>query len=324
VTEALIPLLTSTSPEAKANLPQATGDWLDDDLQLALYICYELHYRGFADVSAARGWEWDPALLEARAHWEKVFLDGVEAELTTVPSVDEQIEGLLIEPVHGTGVSHHLLSDGERWQAREYLVHRSLYHLKEADPQAWVIPRVHGPAQAALVAVEYDEYGAGRAEDTHSHLFARMMADFGLNTDYGCYLDAVTGHSLAVVNLMSAFGLHHAYRGALIGQFARVEITSSPSSRRLAEAFAALGAGRDGTRFYREHIEADALHEQLIRHEVVETLIRDEPELEKDIAFGLAASGLVDERLGAHILGCWEESRSSLRRPLPDAPTPEE
>jgi hypothetical protein len=317
ITEGLTGLLLR-SPDSEVSLPRATGDWLDEDLQLALYLCYELHYRGFAEVSAA--WEWQPGLLAARADLEKVFLAGVEDELGQVPSVHEQVESMLVEPVHGTGVSYHLLERGERWQAREYLVHRSLYHLKEADPQAWVIPRLHGAAQAALVAVEYDEYGAGRPEAVHSQLFARMMADFDLDADYGGYTDAATGHSLAVVNLMSLFGLHRSHRGALVGQFARVEITSSPGSRRLAEAFAALGAGADGTAFYQEHIEADALHEQLIRHDVIDTLLRDEPQLEADIAFGLAASALVDDRLGSHVLGCWKQSRSSLRKPLPDAP----
>jgi hypothetical protein len=319
MTEALGSLLTS-APHDHVRLPAPGRDWLDEDLQLALYMCYELHYRGFAEVPAAWGWEWDPGLLAVRAGLEKTFLDGVRSELATVPSMSGQIEAMLIEPLDGTGVSYHLLRHGQRWQAREYLAHRSLYHLKEADPQAWVIPRLHGPAQAALVAVEYDEYGAGRPEAAHSQLFADMMADFDLDPGYGAYVDAATAHSLAVVNLMSLFGLHHAHRGALVGQFARVEITSSPGSRRLAQAFAALGAGPEGTRFYREHIEADALHEQLIRHEVIDTLIRDEPELEADIAFGLAAGALVDDRLGAHLLSCWKQPRSSLRTPLPDAP----
>ena len=34
---------------------------VDDDLQLALYLCYELHYRGLPGVDER--WEWDPALL---------------------------------------------------------------------------------------------------------------------------------------------------------------------------------------------------------------------------------------------------------------------
>ena len=36
----------------------------DDDLQLALWVMYELHYRGFDGV--ADGWEWDPDLLRLR------------------------------------------------------------------------------------------------------------------------------------------------------------------------------------------------------------------------------------------------------------------
>jgi hypothetical protein len=317
LTEALFAALTSV-PDAAVKVPRPGAIWLDDDLQLALYTCYELHYRGFEGVSA--GWEWQPELLAARAGLEEVFMAGVQDELGEVHPVHEQVEAMLVEPVHGTGVSYRLLERGQRWQAREYLVHRSMYHLKEADPQAWVIPRLHGAAQAALVAVEFDEYGSGRADAAHSRLFAEMMADFDLDPAYGCYLDAVTGHSLAVVNLMSLFALHRAHRGALIGQFARVEITSSPSSRRLAEAFAALGAGPAGVRFYEEHIEADALHEQLIRHDVIDTLLREEPALETDIAFGIAASALVDDRLGAHLQRSWDQSSSSLRTPLSDAP----
>src|SRR5205085_7444840 len=41
----------------------------DDDLQLALYLCYELHYRSFAGVDD--GWEWDPSLLAFRRRLER-------------------------------------------------------------------------------------------------------------------------------------------------------------------------------------------------------------------------------------------------------------
>ncbi len=35
----------------------------DEDLHLALYCCYELHYRGFEGVDDR--WEWEPSLLRA-------------------------------------------------------------------------------------------------------------------------------------------------------------------------------------------------------------------------------------------------------------------
>lgn len=295
------------------------GDPMGEDLQLALYLCYELHYRGFAGVAGE--WEWEPSLLALRARLEERFLEAMRAELGPVPDLHDQLEELLIEAPTGSGPSYFLLEQGERWQAREYLALRSLYHLKEADPQAWVIPRLHGRSQAALVAIEYDEYGGGHPQRVHSRLFAEMMRDLDLDTAYGAYVAASPAQALAVVNLMSLFGLHREHRGALVGQFAGVEITSSPGARRLTEALGRLGAGESGTRFYREHIEADAVHEQLVRREVIGALLDDEPELEQDVAFGLAASGLADQRLGEHAVAKWRERRSSLLVPLADAPS---
>ena len=44
--------------------PPVEGDPLaDDDLQLALYLCYELHYHGLDGVDER--WEWEPSLLAA-------------------------------------------------------------------------------------------------------------------------------------------------------------------------------------------------------------------------------------------------------------------
>ena len=49
------------------------------DVQLALCVCYELHYRGFAGVDA--GWEWNPSLLHLRARLEQAFLSAVGDEV---------------------------------------------------------------------------------------------------------------------------------------------------------------------------------------------------------------------------------------------------
>ncbi|MFJ9523082.1 iron-containing redox enzyme family protein [Kitasatospora sp. NPDC101801] len=297
--------------EAALRPVPAEQDCWSEDHQLALYLCYELHYRGFAAVDA--DWEWHPAQLRLRRALERPFLAELRARTGDRPSLHELLEQLLVEPVDGSGPSYFLLEEGMRRQAQEYLMHRSLYHLKEADPQAWVIPRLVGAAQAAYVAVEFDEYGAGRAERAHSLLFAEMMADFGLEPTYGHYAEVAAAPALAVVNLMSLFGLHRALRGAAVGQFATVEITSSPGSARLAKAFERLGAGPAGTLFYREHVEADAVHEQLVRHGVIRELLLSEPELEDDIAFGIAATGLVEDRFAAHLLEHWRRGDSSLR-----------
>ncbi|MFD3920011.1 iron-containing redox enzyme family protein [Streptomyces sp. NPDC058595] len=291
------------------------ADPYGEDLHLALYLCYEQHYRGFAGVDPA--WEWAPALLGLRAGLERRFLHALRQDTEDRPcAADEAFAGILAEPVDGVGLSHFLRDEGELWQLREYAAQRSLYHLKEADPHLWVVPRLRGRAKAGMVAVEFDEYGGGRAERMHSRLFADLMTDLGLDTTYGRYVDAATAETLASVNLMSVFGLHRALRGALVGHFAAVEVTSSPASHRLAQAMRRAGAGDAAVHFYAEHVEADAVHEQVVRRDVVGGLLADEPWLEADVAFGVAATDLLDTRVGERTLAAWHDGRSSLRTPL--------
>ena len=298
------------------------ADPYGDDLQLALYCCYELHYRGFAGVADDR--EWEPGLLAFRREMERVFEAALRADVPaadgSLDAVTETLDALLVEPVEGRGPSWHLRRDGELWQLREYVAHRSLYHLKEADPQAWVIARLDGPAKAALVTVEHDEYGAGDPDRMHARLFADMMAALGLDTAYGHYLDAAPAATLAEVNFMSLCGLHRRLRGALVGQFATVELTSSPGSERLVRAMRRLGCPEEAIAFYDEHIEADAVHEQVVRRGVIAPLLAAEPEVAADVVFGIRGSGFLADRLGDLLLAAWAENRPTLRAPLPDAP----
>ncbi len=150
----------------------------------------------------------------------------------------------------------------------------------------------------------------------HQQLFADLMVAAGLDSAYLGYLDAVPAESLASVNLMSLFGLHRELRGAAIGHFASTEITSPPGSRRLVEALQRMGAPAPCVRFYAEHVEADAVHEQVVRVDVVGELVAAEPHLDRDVVFGIRARDFVEDRLAAHLMDCWTTGRSSLRRPL--------
>ncbi|MEU8946079.1 iron-containing redox enzyme family protein [Streptomyces sp. NPDC048489] len=311
---------TGQSPEYEPETVLTADIW-GEDVQLALYVLYELHYRGFEGVADER--EWDPDLLRMRRDLETRFLGALRAALTGAPrTAEEAFAPLLVEPVDLSGsLSHRLEATGELWQLREYAALRSLYHLKEADPHVWVIPRLTGRAKAAMVSIEYDEFGAGRPDRIHARLYADLMDDLGLDPRYGRYLNQAPAVLLATVNLMSLFGLHRALRGALVGHFACVEVTSSPSSRRLAKAMRACGAGPAAEFFYAEHVEADAVHEQIVRREVVGGLLADEPGLEEDIAFGCAATVFLEEQLTAYIEGAWDQGRSTLYAPWPEGDT---
>ncbi|MFD0069318.1 iron-containing redox enzyme family protein, partial [Streptomyces sp. NPDC127574] len=177
---ALSSLHTGRPPAYEPETVQDSDPW-GDDLQLALYLLYELHYRGFEGVDDNR--EWDPDLLRLRQEMEARFLQALQSDLADGPrTVQDAFDPLLLEPVDlSDSLSHQLEVAGENWQLREYAALRSLYHLKEADPHVWVIPRLTGRAKAAMVAIEYDEFGAGRADRIHAQLFAELMDDLGLD-----------------------------------------------------------------------------------------------------------------------------------------------
>jgi hypothetical protein len=314
---ATLPLEADTPLDA-AGLPRPADPIADLDLQLALYTCYELHYAGFEGVDER--WEWAPELLGFRAAIEAIFESAVdEVTPSTDPaelaSVGESLQAIVAED-GGPPLSRYLETQGTREQVLEHVVHRSPYQLKEADPHSWAIPRLTPAPKAALLEVQFDEYGGGRADRMHSVLFAKTMRGLGLDDTYGAYLELVPGVTLAGVNLLSGFGLHRRRRGALVGHLAAFEMTSSIPNRRYGNAMRRLGYGKAVTDFYDEHVEADAVHESIAAWDLAGGLARDEPDLAGDILFGARALLALEARWAEHLMGCWEAGGTSLRRPL--------
>lgn len=296
--------------------PPADMDPYGEDLQLTLHTCYELHYQGFDGVEPE--WEWDPRLLELRARLERIFLTALRADVDGGDDIEAELERLLLAPAESDGgdtadIATYLRENGQWWQVREYFVHRSIYHHKEADPNAWLIPRLRGQAKASLVAVEFDEFGGGRGDRVHARLYADLLAAAGLDDSYLHYLDVVPAPMLTLVDMMSLFGVHRGLRGAAVGHFAAVEITSSPASRRLTEALRRFDADPACLLFYLEHVEADAVHEQVLRRDVIGDLLAREPELAASMVFGIQATELLENRFTDYVLDCWGAGRSSLR-----------
>lgn len=291
----------------------------DDDLQLGLWTCYELHYAGFED--AEPGWEWDPELMS----WTRALEARFESALRNCVAVFPTPAGdpiasrlrALIDADSGPQLARYLQSGATVEQFREFVTHRSIYHLKEADPHSWAIPRLRGKAKAALVEIQSDEYGSGSASRMHSELFRTTMRGLGLSDSYGHYLNRVPGVTLAVSNLMSYFGLHRQHRGALVGHLAAFEMTSSAPNRRYGKGLRRLGGDAATTQFYDEHVTADALHEQLAAHDLCGSLVADEPELANDILFGAACALHLDSLFAGHLLRCWATEASSLRTVAP-------
>ncbi len=298
---------------------EVTDPLADDDLQLALYFCFELHYRSFSGVDPA--WEWDPTMLSLRAAFERIFFAALEQAVPFGEPIDPATVGdelfRLEEGDEGVSLSRHLETQAGVEEFREFVVHRSPYQLKEADPHSWAIPRLSGRAKSALLEVQSDEYGGGRAERMHSTLFAKTMRALGLRDGENDYLGYIPGPTLATVNLMSALGLRRQRRGAIVGHLAMFEMTSAQPNRRYGNALRRLGFDPEATDFYDEHVEADAVHENIAAYDLAGGLARDEPEVADDILFGARALLYLEDRFARHLLAAWERGETSLRRALP-------
>jgi heme oxygenase-like protein len=290
----------------------------DDDLQMALYLCYELHYATLDGVDDRL--EWSPVVLMLRAVLEREFARSLHALLPDdggrgCEQLGEELQRLVRED-DGPPLSRYIQTRATHREVLEHVVHRSAYQLKEADPHSWAVPRLHGAPKAALVEIQADEYGGGRPERMHSVLFAKTMRGLGLDARYGAYLARLPGITLATVNLMSWFGLHRRLRGALVGHLAVFETTSSGPNRRYADGLRRLGFGPEVTDFYDEHVEADAVHESIAVWDLADGLARSEPELADDILFGARALLALEARWGSHLLSAWARGESSLLLPL--------
>jgi hypothetical protein len=315
------------------------GDALDDDdLHLALYLLYELHYGfdGIDDGGDAGGHdtgdhdtgdhdtrgdasghvhdlEWSPALLAFRAALERTFEGALRRAIHTAPF--EDIRAAIRDAISGDdgpSLSAAMARAGTLAELREFAVHRSAYQLKEADPHTWAIPRLRGDAKAALVRIQTDEYGLGDTAGMHSSLFADTLRCLGLDHRPNAYLDALPGTTLATVNLVSMFGLHRRLRGALVGHLTVFEMTSVVPMSRYSAALDRLGVAASGRAFYDAHVTADAVHQVIALDQLAAGFVRDEPAQANEVLFGTHAVLLVERRFARHLLESWADGESSL------------
>ncbi|MFC0624629.1 iron-containing redox enzyme family protein [Kribbella deserti] len=286
--------------------------WQDEDFQLALWCCYELHYRGFEDVPPEA--EWDLAVLAFRAELEQPWLDWLRGSFAPVGITSEPASRQLRELIdndNGPSLAKYLHRHATKQQFREFVLNRSVYQLKEADPHSFGIPRLDGVSKAALVEIQADEYGGGRPERMHAELFRSTMRWLGLNDTYGHYVPEVPAVTLAVSNVMSLFALHRQWTGALLGHLAALEMTSTAPNRRYAAGAARLGADEQAARYFNEHVEADAVHEQIAAHDLCDSFVREDPHRLGDVLFGAACSLGVDNLAADHLLRSWGQTTIS-------------
>jgi len=277
----------------------------DDDAAIALWALHELSYGGFEDIDD--GAERDPELFGLRGRLEDDLERRLRDRWPGVPEA-ELAAGFFdwIADHDGPSLARFVQTDATEEQVLDLLRMRSVYHLIEADPTSWVIPRLGVAPKAALVELQYDEYGVGDPARLHSGLWARGMEASGLRPERGAYVDEAPVEVLEQNNAVSMFGLQRRLRGAALGHLAAFEATSSLPSRRMAQGLERLGFPAEMVGYYTEHVEADAVHEQVALRDVCVRLLEDEPALEPDVWFGAWACLDLEDRVARRVLGGWD------------------
>ena len=304
--------LTSASGDEflRVELPDDLSHILrDDDLQLALWMLYEQSYRSF---EGAHDHEWNPGAVAVRRGLEQPFEEQlrtataavVDGSLAIDGDVVPQIEHVLAH-VPGPELARFLHRDATREQVLDFLAQRSVYHLKESDPHSFVVGRVGGPAKVALAELQYDEFGAGRPERLHSHMYAVALEAAGLHPEFGAYIERVPASTLAVNNLMSLVGLNHRLRGAALGHLCAFESTSSVPCRRIAAGIERVGLPEATAAYFHEHVEADAAHEHIVLRDICGNFVESEPAQRAEVLFGVAACLYLDGLAAQDLLDSW-------------------
>jgi hypothetical protein len=291
-------------PEGTVPLPVSADD--DVDAALSLWVLHELSYRGFEDVEDEA--EWDPTALALRRTLERELEQRLLERWPGHPTgggYDPDALLAFVEADDGPSLASYVQKKATREETLELLRQRSIYHLKEADPSSWTVPRLPVRAQAALVELQFDEYGDGDPNRLHSHLFARGLDAEGMRSEHGAYIDEATLETLEMNNAMSLFGLHRRLRGAAMGHLAAFEASSSVPSRKMAQGLERLGFNEGLVGYYAEHVEADAMHEQLAARDICGTLAEDDPGQADGIWFGAWACLDLEARFARSMFERW-------------------
>jgi hypothetical protein len=90
-------------------------------------------------------------------------------------------------------------------------------------------------------------------------------------------------------------------------------MTSTHPNRQYAAGAARLGATPAQARYFTEHVEADAVHEQIAAHDLCGGYVRQHPDALADVLFGARCSLALDNLFAEHLLTDWDASTRYLR-----------
>jgi hypothetical protein len=91
-------------------------------------------------------------------------------------------------------------------------------------------------------------------------------------------------------------------------------MTSTLPNRQYAAGAIRLGASEEQARYFTEHVEADAVHEQIAAHDLCGSYVRQHHDAIGDVLFGASCALAIDNLFARHLLSNWSHRPDSVER----------
>lgn len=313
----------SATPQPSEEVVRGSGILSDDDRLMALWVAQGLSCHGFAGVDARC--EVDPDVVALRLALE----DALESDLSRVvapvvarhltSATDDLVRTLFDLPraefTEAPSIASFARREMSHQQWREMLILKSAYQLKEGDPHTFAIPRLPDEAKLPLLEIQFDEYGNGRLSDQHSRIFAEAMRSVELSDRYGDYCDAWPCEVLAANTALGWWASRREWVGAVAGHLAFIETTSSLPCQEYVAGARRLKLPEQAHRYFGEHVEADAAHEQIAIRQMCTAVAAADPAGTEKVLYGFLSGLYLEGRVAQAAVGAWRDSRSALLQP---------
>ena len=156
-------------------------------------------------------------------------------------------------------------------------------------------------AKLELARNYWDEMGQGHESGMHGPMLSHLSEALGLRPDPR----RVVWESLALGNLMLAFGANRRYAYHSLGALGVIELTAPGRAAHVNQGLKRLGVAGDVRQYFALHATLDVKHSEAWNREILRPLVADEPEL----ALPLAEGALLRLEAGAR---CFDRYRQVL------------
>jgi hypothetical protein len=156
-------------------------------------------------------------------------------------------------------------------------------------------------AKLELARNYWDEMGQGRESGMHGPMLSRLSEALGLRPDPS----RVVWESLALGNLMLAFGANRRYAFQSVGALGVIELTAPGRAAQVNRGLKRLGVAGEVRQYFALHATLDVKHSEAWNREVLRPLVAENAELAVPIAEG----ALLRLQAGAR---CFERYRQVL------------